>query len=96
MAGDTRIVGVEGGEHPVYHDPAYYDPVAMEQERVIIADFSTEATELLPTGRTRIATIHVRVAGEEQARYTADLDVSATVGGQPVNATITLETERHR
>ena len=92
VTGDVRIVGIEGGEHAEFADPPYYDPAAMQGDRVIIAAFSTEAADLLPTGRTRIATIHVRIAGRAEPEYEARLDVSATVGGDPLAAEVILET----
>ena len=92
--GDVRIVGIEGGDHPVYSDPPYYDPKAMEGERVIIADFATEADWQLPSGRSRIATIHVAVRGDAEAEYSANLITAASASGQPTDAKIDLEMQR--
>ena len=41
----TKIVGIEGGQHPAFREPPFYDPKAMQQERVIIAAFSTDNAE---------------------------------------------------
>jgi hypothetical protein len=57
---DAKIVGIEGGEHAAFSTPPFYDPKAMQQERVIIAAFSTNAVSRLPQGRTRVATIHLQ------------------------------------
>jgi hypothetical protein len=46
----AKIVGIEGGEHPAFRDAPYYDPKALQQERVILAAFSTEPDNRLPTG----------------------------------------------
>jgi len=61
-SGDVAIVGIEGGEHPAYAEPPYYDPAALRDgERVVLAAF--EASRPVPHGRTRVARVHVRLAG---------------------------------
>ena len=59
--GVAKIVGIEGGGHPAFREPPFYDPKAMQSERVIIAAFSTD--KQLPTGKSRVATIHLQVSG---------------------------------
>ena len=90
--GDVKIVGLEGGEHPAFSAPPYYDPAAMQGDRVIIADFSTAAAHTLPTGKTRIATIHVQIIGDIEPKYSVELQVSATSDGKGIPAEFTLET----
>jgi hypothetical protein len=63
VRGQVTIVGIEGGEHAAFAGAPYYDPVAMQSERVIVAGLSTAAD--LPRGRTRVARIHVQVEGAE-------------------------------
>ena len=46
--GDAKIVGIEGGENPAFKEPPYYDPKAIQHERVILAAFSTANVEALP------------------------------------------------
>lgn len=87
--GDVRIVGVEGGEHPAFQPAPYYDPKALTEERIIIAAFSTDTH--LPTGRTRIATLHLQVRGETVGDYELALTVSADAQGKPIPATITFQ-----
>ena len=70
--GNVRIVGIEGGEHPAFADPPYYDPAAIQGDRVIIGAFSMAPAESLPMGRTRIATIHVQVSGDSECHGTSD------------------------
>ncbi len=62
----TKLVGVEGGEHAAFADAPYYDPAALadngnprQGERIIVAAFSTEHD--LPTGRIRVARLHLQV-----------------------------------
>ena len=94
--GNVRIVGIEGGEHRGFADPPYYDPAAIQGDRVIIGAFSTADADTLPKGRTRIATIHVQITGDRQPEYDAELTVSATADGDAIPARLTLETEPQR
>ena len=90
--GNVRIVGIEGSDHHAFANPPYYDPIAIQGDRVIIGAFSTADVDLLPTGRTRIATIHVQITGG-QAEYDAQLTVSAGVDGLAIPGRLTLVTE---
>ncbi|MCI0363933.1 MAG: hypothetical protein L0Y44_14875 [Phycisphaerales bacterium] len=91
VAGDVKIVGIEGGEHSEFASPPYYDPRAMQQERVIIASFSTARVEALPSGRTRLATIHVQTSGDKEPEYEVKPAVLATIDGKPIEARIELK-----
>ena len=90
--GDVTIVGIEGGQSEVFTAPPYYDPAAIQNDRVIIASFSTAAADALPRGKVRIATIHVQVVGNVQPEYDAKITVAATVDGAPIDAELILET----
>ena len=89
--GDVMIVGIEGGEHAAFEEPPYYDPAALNNDRVIIADFNTEKD--VPAGRTRLARIHVRVRGKEEPRYRTVLETAVAPGGKEVADSIALEVE---
>jgi hypothetical protein len=90
-ASGTRLAGVEGGAHPAFQTPPYYDARALQQERVVLAAFNTAKAAELPDGKTRIATLHYQVAGNERPRFTARLQSAATVGGRKISATLTFE-----
>ena len=90
FSGQIKIVGVEGGEHAAFKEPGYYDPAALANDRIIIAAFST-ANEL-PSGRTRIATIHLQITGRVEPEYGLELTVAADADGQEIPAEITFET----
>lgn len=79
VAGDVKIVGIEGGEHAAFSEPPYYDPAALSNNRVIIAAFHTGKD--LPAGPTRVARIHVRVAGPVAPEFSTDLQVAAGAEG---------------
>lgn len=87
--GDVKIVGVEGGDHFAFRNAPYYDSAALSQNRIIIAAFSTD--KALPTGRTRIATLHLQVIGDVTPGYELELTVSANAEGKPITTTITFE-----
>ena len=89
VKGQVKIVGVEGGEHKAFREPPYYDPAALANDRIIIAAFNTGSD--LPTGRTRIATLHLQIIGDTEPEYELKLVVSADVNGQKIPAEIFLE-----
>lgn len=88
----VRIVGIEGGEHPAFKQPPYYDPKAIQNDRVILAAFSTEGAPNLPTGRTRVARVHVEITGPANAapEYTATLTAAADAAGERMPAEVSL------
>jgi len=86
-SGDVKIVGVENGEHEAFAEPAYYDPAALMNNRIIIAAFST--AEQLPTGKTRVATVHLQITGDAEPQYELILSVAGDRDGNEISATIT-------
>lgn len=87
--GQIKIVGVEGGQHPAFAEPAYYDPAALMNNRIIIADFNTGSD--LPKGRTRIATLHLQIIGDAEPEYELELAVAAEANGNEIPVEITFE-----
>ncbi len=83
-SGDAKVVGVEGGEHPAFQEAPFYDPIAMQQERVIIAAFNTSAADKLPKGRTRVATIHLEISDERKPEFSLKLETAATANGNRI------------
>ncbi len=88
-AGQIKIVGVEGGQHKAFKEAPYYDPAALANDRIIIAAFNTGRE--LPTGRTRIATIHLQIIGEAEPDYELKLTVAADADAKEIPAEITFE-----
>ena len=96
IEGDVKVVGVEGAAPDEQGVPAaafarapYYDPAAMMAERVVIGDFSLN--EALPSGRVRVATVHVRIAGSVPPRFEASVMAAADGNGKTIKATVTTE-----
>jgi len=83
-AADTKIVGIEGGEHSAFAEPPYYDPKAMQNNHVVVAAFNTASSGQLPRGRTRIATIHVRTSASVARQYDLKVDAAATPAGESI------------
>lgn len=87
--GDAKIVGVEGGEHEAFKKPPYYDPKALHAEdRIIIAAYNTG--DDLPTGKTRVARLHLQISGELTPDYVVRLIVAASENGERLDATATV------
>lgn len=82
IAGRIKIVGVEGGEHAAFRSAPYYDPAAIQNERVIIGALSTLAPDGLPTARTRIARIHLMIESGDEPRFEVH---SQTAAGPDTN-----------
>ena len=88
-SGEAKIVGIEGGEHPAYKEPPYYDPAALMNNRVILAAFNTGKD--LPTGKSRIARVHLQLSGDAQPQYELKLMAAGSPDGQRI--TIKLSTD---
>lgn len=89
-SGNARIVGIEGGEHPAFNQPPYYDPKAIQHERVILAALNTASRDKLPNGKTRVATIHVQISGEREPKFELTLQAAASADGQPISVQATF------
>ena len=87
----VKIVGVEGGESPAFKEAPYYDPRAIQHERVIIAAFSTDSPGKLPKGKTRVATIHLQVTGDSNPDYRLKLEAAADNQGRRISGEATFE-----
>jgi hypothetical protein len=86
--GDARIVGVEGGDHPAFREPPYYDIEALKSGRIIIAAFHTGKD--LPDGRTRVARVHLIVKGKVIPEITVKPLAFATGGGEKFSAKVII------
>jgi hypothetical protein len=87
--GLAKIVGIEGGEHTAFREPPFYDPKAMQSERVIIAAFST--AKELPAGKTRVATIHIQISSTVEPQISTGQQLTADFNGNELSAKISFE-----
>ncbi len=84
-----KIVGVEGGDHPAFNEPPYYDPDALMNDRIIIAAFNTGSD--LPKGKTRVVTLHLQVVEDITPEYEVQLITAANADGRRIPVEITYE-----
>lgn len=91
--GDAKIVGVEGGSHVAFREPPFYDPKAIQQERVILAAFNTSNGNKLPKHKTRVATIHLQISGSKEPKFSVKLKTAANADGKKISAEATFETK---
>ncbi len=89
--GYARIVGIEGGESPTFRQPPFYDPKAIQHDRVIIAAFSTASPASLPHGKTRVATIHLEYADNQELEAELKLHTAADSEGTKISAETAFE-----
>jgi len=84
--GLARIVGIEGGEPAAFREPPFYDPKAIQHQRVILASFSTAAAADLPTGKTRVATVHYQTTDTQPPRFELKLQTAGDAQGTRISA----------
>jgi hypothetical protein len=86
----VKIVGVEGGEHPEFRKAPYYDPKAIQNERVIVAAFTTAEQTKLPRTQTRVLTLHLESVTTQTLKLETTLRLTATPNGQKISSDITI------
>lgn len=98
LAGAVQLVGIEGGggaSGAAYTDPPAYDPAALSQNRVVIADFSTAAADKLPRGKARVARLHLRIEAppalaDAKPTYAVTLIAAGSPDGAHIQATASV------
>lgn len=91
--GSMLVVGIENGDSAAFTDAPYYDLDAVQNglaERIIVADFNAQPSAALPTGATRVATIHVRYDAFTDPDYSLRLMAAGNAAGEPIDAAIRL------
>lgn len=94
--GSMKIVGVENGESAAFGRAPYYDREAVRlgtADRIIVADFSLADASLLPSGRIRIATLHLILTDTDDPAFDLDLVTAVTHDGRRIDASIGLESQ---
>ncbi len=88
--GAMKVVGIEGGGHPAYSRAPFYDreAVARGATRIVVADYSLAETNQLPSGRVRLATLHLMLEGEPD--FELRLVTATTSQGKAIDASIAL------
>lgn len=91
-----KIVGVENGESEVFPDAPYYDRDAVAEgsaDRIIVADYSLADEHQLPTGRVRIATLHIMLSGPGKPEFDLQLVTATTWNGDVIDAVISVDSD---
>jgi hypothetical protein len=92
-AKNAMIVGLEGGETKAFSSAPYYDPAALQGNRIVVASFSTDET--LPKGMTRVARLHMMLSGAVGAdglpEMTSKLVVATDGQGKTLDAKLMLK-----
>lgn len=90
---EVQFVGVENGEHPAYRKAPYYDSKEMSRSnRLIVAAYSI--ADDLPTGPTRVATIHVVYTKPNAPELIVDLVTTTDANGNEIPARIQFDVEK--
>ena len=88
-ASRVKIVGIEGGEAAGFRDAPYYDRKGMTAGRIVIAAFVPD-DDAAPSGRTRVARLHLRVEGDGAPDISATLVTAARPGGGRIEPEVEL------
>lgn len=97
--GSMTVVGVENGESAAFPQAPYYDLDAVRDDRadrIVVANFSLAARNELPVGRTRIATVHVRLSGSQAPDFDLQLIAAGNIDGLAIPADVNLEFDNGR
>ena len=94
-SGRMRVVGVENGEAAAFPEAPYYDLAAVSAgaaDRIVVADYSLRPASELPTGRNRLATVHLQTEGATDPVYVLSLMATGGADGEPIQAFIDFDT----
>lgn len=97
--GPMKVVGVENGESSAFGDAPYYDREAVRRgavDRIIVADFSLAEASRLPSGRFRIATLHLMLDDANVPSFELDLVIAVTQDGRPIDAMLSYESGKRQ
>ena len=84
--GHAKLVGVEGGDPGAFGAPPFHDPKALMGERIVLAAFDTGSA--LPSGRARVARLHVEIHGAAEPRFEARVVAAADGEGRAIDARV--------
>jgi len=87
-SGDVALVGIEGSDQSAFAAAPYYDKHAILNKQIIVAAYSLAGS--LPTGKTRVATLMVRLGSSAKPDWQITLQVAGGADGKPINATASI------
>lgn len=86
----VKIISVEGGEHVSFADAPKFDAKAIQRDVIKIAAFSLDPSEKLPSGRVRIASLHVEVGPGLTPDWSAIVEAAGGPGGKKIPAEVSI------
>ncbi|MYA16135.1 MAG: hypothetical protein F4Z28_04875 [Gammaproteobacteria bacterium] len=93
-----KVVGVENGDSDAFQRAPYYDREAVQRgqaDRIVVADYSLADERELPSGRVRVATVHLMLDGA--ADFELTLVTANTADGRPIReASVSLQETQTR
>ena len=87
----VKFVGVEGGKHIAFQRPPFHDPKAIQKNRIKLAAFSARPPEKLPSGETRIASLHVQIIGSISPEFHVELEVASNHKAEKIKCTLQIK-----
>ncbi len=92
--GLMKVVGVERGESAAYARAPYFDRDSVrrgEADRIVVADYSLADDAELPSGKTRIATVHLMLSRDGDTDFNLFLITATKYDGRAMDASISFE-----
>ena len=86
----VKIISVEGGDHASFREAPRFDPKAIQRDVIKIAAFSLDAMNKLPSGRVRIASLHVEIGPGLTPEWKAVVEAAARPGGEKIAAEVSI------
>lgn len=94
---DSKLVGIEGGAVQAFAEPPRYDPAALQGGRVVLAALAAGGAEGgpeggadagLPSGRVRVARLHLLAPAKGPGEPTVDGVVAADADGERIEVDV--------
>ena len=86
----VKILSVEGGEHASFAEAPKFDPKAIQRDVMKMAAFSLDVAEKLPSGRVRVASLHVEIGPGLTPEWKAVVEAAAGPKGKKISATVSI------
>lgn len=97
--GAMAVVGIENGDSEAFAGTPRYDRDAVAEgraDRIVVADYSLADRAVLPSGRTRVATVHVRLTGPRAPEFELELVAAGNASGDAIAASAAFQLQNGR
>ena len=86
----VKILSVEGGEHASFAEAPKFDSKAIQRDVIKMAAFSLDAAEKLPSGKVRVASLHVEIGPGLTPEWKATMEAAAGPKGKKISAKVSI------